>query len=327
MHKTILTFDIEGPPGREDFLIQEEVATFARLLRLLEKYQLKALLFISGTIADTIVNYPEVLELFRAHEIGYHSSSHSIKPRIFEYTDVKSYEKAVQISLERETSSINPFNGKIEGEGGIERLREIFPEKDIVSFRAPFWCWTPPHLEALRELGIKNDFSNTEISGAPFFYKGLIFFPESILIDGFQGKLSFFKEAFSQRAPNEEVTVVLMHPSVILVEQKGSLYMQYRNPFKPVQIKLRSPLEVESKFVLLEFILSSISLFQKAKLTEVNPSINLDDRYLNPTFPWKIRGEKGDIEKIYQKTMWVPVNTFGYNPKYLRSHFYRFFEE
>jgi len=318
MHKTILTFDVEGPPGREDFLVHEEIGIFARLLRLLEKYQLKALFFIPGTIAEKLASYPEVLELFRGHEIGYHSSSHSIKPRIFEYTDVKSYEKAVQISLERETSRINPFNGKIKGEGGIERLREIFPEKDITSFRAPFWCWSPPHLEALRELGIKSDFSDTEISGVPLFYRGLIFFSNSILIDDFQSKLVLFKETFSRRASKKGVVILMMHPSMILIKPEEPLYTRYSNPFNPFQIKLRGPVGIESKFFQLELILYSLGLFQKAKLTKVDTFIDGNDGYLNP--------KTADIEKIYQKSIWAPAKIFRYNPKYLRSHFCHFFE-
>ena len=63
--------------------------------------------------------YPELLDLLEKHEIGYHSSSHSVHPTIFEFTDVAKYDKAYQTSILRETSHINPLTGKIEGSGGI----------------------------------------------------------------------------------------------------------------------------------------------------------------------------------------------------------------
>ena len=117
-------------------------------------------------MAEKLSSFPDTVELLCEHQIGYHSSSHSIHPTLFEFTDVESYEEAYQTSIIRETAHINPVTGEVEGSGGIQALRRLFPKKQIDSFRAPGYCWTPPHLDAMKTLGIKYDFS-TNISIAP----------------------------------------------------------------------------------------------------------------------------------------------------------------
>lgn len=84
-------------------------------------------------MAEKLENFPNIVQLLNEHEIGYHSSSHSVRPTIFEFTDIQDYEKAYQISLERETSHINPLTGKIEGKGGIHSVKNLFPKKQIIA--------------------------------------------------------------------------------------------------------------------------------------------------------------------------------------------------
>jgi len=108
------------------------------------------------------------------------SSSHSVHPTIFEFTDLESYDEAFQTSIVRETAHINPLTGKVEGVGGIIALKSFFPKKQIISFRAPGYCWTPPHLEALKTLGITYDFS-TRFSNEPINFKGITFYPFTVL--------------------------------------------------------------------------------------------------------------------------------------------------
>ncbi|MEM2507148.1 MAG: polysaccharide deacetylase family protein, partial [Nitrososphaeria archaeon] len=96
--RLLLTFDVE------DFINTNAIYSLLTLLRILNKYQMKAIFFITGHMAEKIANFPEIIDLLKNHEIGYHSSSHSVHPTIPEYTDVKSYEKAYEISIERETS-------------------------------------------------------------------------------------------------------------------------------------------------------------------------------------------------------------------------------
>ena len=119
--KVMLTFDVEGPPGMEDFAELDTLKSFYRILKLLEKYDLHALFFITGNLIENIHKDKEIFNLLEKHEIGFHSSSHSIKPRIFEYTDLPDYDEAIKVSIERETSKINKFTGN----DIIKRLAQI----------------------------------------------------------------------------------------------------------------------------------------------------------------------------------------------------------
>ncbi len=79
-------------------------------------------------MAEKLSDFPDTVELLSEHQIGYHSSSHSIHPTLFEFTDVESYEEAYQTSLIRETAHINPLTGEIEGSGGIQALQGFSPK-------------------------------------------------------------------------------------------------------------------------------------------------------------------------------------------------------
>lgn len=152
MRKLQLTFDTE------DFISPNSIWVLQWILKRLKKYDLQAWFFLTGHMAEKLENFPTVVDLLCEHQIGYHSSSHSVHPTIFEFTDVEDYEQAYQVSLERETAHIDPLTGEIDGKGGILTLRALFHTKQITSFRAPGHCWAPPHLEALRTLGIVSDF-------------------------------------------------------------------------------------------------------------------------------------------------------------------------
>ena len=170
MRRLLLTFDTEN------FMSEYSVQGLQLLLEKLEKLDLRGLFFITGQMAEKLKGYQNIVDLLKEHEIGYHSSSHSVHPTIFEFTDVESYKTAYQKSLIRETSHINPLSGEIEGKGGISVLHDLFPKNRIVSYRAPGYCWSPPHTEMLRDLGIKFDFSS-RISPVPVCFKGLTFYP------------------------------------------------------------------------------------------------------------------------------------------------------
>src|SRR3990172_8970078 len=113
MGQVLLTFDTE------DFISENSVSSLRMLLLRLRKHGFKALFFLTGHIAEQLKGEDEVIHLLEEHEIGYHSSSHSVHPTIFEFTDVEDYEEAYKNAILRETSHINPLNGHIEGEGGI----------------------------------------------------------------------------------------------------------------------------------------------------------------------------------------------------------------
>lgn len=313
--EVLLTFDVEGPPQREDFITEEIIATLYNVLKLLKKYDLKGFFFITGSGSEKISRYPKILKLLRAHEIGYHSSSHSIKPGIFEYTDIKSYEEAFEISKERETSCIDPFSGNIRGKGGILSLKQIFPEKKIDSFRAPFLCWSPCHLEALRALGFGFDFS-TDISNVPIFHKGITFFPYPVLIDSISSE--FYIILKKTLVEGKKVTVFVMHPSLIIFKPWKTTCRWYRNPFYPIQIKKHTRTLSRIKLSQLELFFSWLYLLRKNELIELKDSLKEAEKHLNP--------KKVDIAKVYERSLGAPKRLFCYKPKFLRSHFHQFFD-
>ena len=309
--KVLLTFDVEGPPSREDHVEPETISALYYLLKLLEKHNFQALFFITGSFAEKLAKYPKVLDLLRAHEIGYHSSSHSVKPRIFEYTDVESYEEAVQISMERENSSIDLSTGDILGKGGISTLRQVFPDKTIDSFRAPFLCWSPPHLEALRKMGFHFDFS-ADVCNTPSFYKGITFMPYPTPIDSVFHNL----DIILKRILNEKIVVFLAHPSQIIF-RAGKNRHNPGNSFVPIQIVRRSNIAVQSEFLELELFLFGLRRLQKAGITKVYSSVEESKKPLDL--------EKVDVTKVYEASLRAPKKIFGYTPKFLLPHFYHFF--
>ncbi len=311
VREILLTFDVEGPPQREDFIEPEIFGVLYDLLILLKRHDLWALFFVTGSVAEKMVRYPKILELLKTHEIGYHSSSHSVKPRIFEYTDVESYGEAVEASIERESSSIDLLTGDIGGKGGILALREIFPEKKIDSFRAPFLCWSPPHLEALRKMGFHFDFS-ADMCNIPSFYKGITFMPHPTAIDSMFHNL----DVIFKRMLNEKFIVLLAHPSHTIFRPANSSH-QHNNPFDPVQIERRSQIATQTKFLELDLFLSALCRLQKRGIIKMNGLLEEPEKPLDL--------EKVDVTKVYATSLRAPKKIFGYKPKFLLSHFYHFF--
>jgi hypothetical protein len=96
-------------------------------LIILENHGLNALFFISGHMAEKLSLFPSTVSLLNKHQIGYHSSSHSVHPTIFEFTDIEDYDEAYRASLERETAHINPL---LKGRAGFDRFKIFFPKKE-----------------------------------------------------------------------------------------------------------------------------------------------------------------------------------------------------
>jgi peptidoglycan/xylan/chitin deacetylase (PgdA/CDA1 family) len=270
-------------------------------LELLKKHELIGLFFITGSMAEKLSNFPETIELLCEHQIGYHSSSHSIHPALFEFTDVESYEVAYQTSLVRETAHINALTGEIEGSGGLHALQALFPKKKIVAFRAPGYCWTPPHLDAMKTLGITHDFS-TDISIDPIRYHGITFYPFTIL----------------------ETPVLTIHPSMLVNQLDWDLiyYHKYNkftlNPTNLVQPPARKLAEIISNFHKFDSLLKHLATLQKLHLLKITPQLKVANKALYPT--------SMDAEKCYKLSIkWA--EGFGYKPRYIYDHFIRFFEQ
>ena len=106
LRELFLTFDIE------DFISDNSIWILQRILEDLNRYNLRSLFFVTGHMAEKLQNFPTIVDSFDDHLIGYHSSSHSVHPTIFEFTDVAGYRMAYEISLQRETAHIDPLSRK-----------------------------------------------------------------------------------------------------------------------------------------------------------------------------------------------------------------------
>jgi hypothetical protein len=310
MHKILLTFDVE------DFINANEVQAIYLILHILNKYGLKAIFFITGYMAEKISNYPSIIEMLKLHEIGYHSSSHSVRPTILEYTDVKRYEKAYEISIERETSHINPLTGKTEGEGGIIFLRNLFFPKKIEAFRAPGMCWTPPHLEAMRDLGIKYDFSSDITMSKPVHYKGITFYPYTF-IQEWNGKLYDYQHLL-YAILKREIAVLDLHPTLFFNQEMWDRIYLKGNPFHLINARRRPFKESASLFTKFEVLLKQIKTLQCAKLIRTDINLNWSQN--------KLIINQDKVKKCYETSMYWCKKHFKYKPKFILKHFYEFFE-
>jgi len=319
--KVYLTFDVEGPAPYEDFIEEKTLFVLATILKKLRKNKLRAIFFIPGSVAENLSNHDEIIELLRPHEIGYHSTTHSIRPMIFEYTDFPDYKKAFEISLKRETASIHPINGKSVGEGGLLAVKKIFPEKQIVSFRAPFMCWSPPHLEALKSLGISYDFSSS-VSNAPFCYKDITFFPPPLPIEGIPNVVGFRgKTALNEKEGGFQLNLLisnlLRRPCTLLSMHPARLIFKTRRRYLTRNCRniQRKNFDVAVRLLVIDLLFKQLNILQKMKLIEVTPPLEMVKKS-PPNF---------DVKGIYDKSIYAAKKLFHYNPKFLRSHFEKFF--
>jgi hypothetical protein len=308
MRKLQLTFDTE------DFISANSIWVLQWILERLKKYDLQAWFFITGHMAEKLENFPTVVDLLCEHQIGYHSSSHSVHPTIFEFTDVEDYEQAYRVSLERETTHIDPLTGEIYGKGGILTLRALFHTKQITSFRAPGHCWTPPHLEALRTLGIVSDFS-TDISSTPINFKSITFNPYPA-IGHWNGKLLDYETLLYSLLKNT-LTVLTVHPSLFVNDNEWDSIYWVRNPKQLSPPHPRNHNEIEHLLCNFDLLIRRIAELQRVHTIDTRPSLEKPKRNLSIA--------KIDIERCYLRSMrWAMKH--DYRPKFLLNHFIRFFE-
>jgi peptidoglycan/xylan/chitin deacetylase (PgdA/CDA1 family) len=309
MREILFTFDTE------DTISPGAVSILKTLLEQFKKYDAKGLFFITGHMAERLIDYPEVVSMLNEHEIGYHSSSHSTHPTIFEFTDVENYEEAYRVSMVRETSHINPLSGEIEGKGGLLAVRSVFPSKQVVSFRAPGFCWSPPHLEALRDLGIKFDFS-TLIRRSPFRYKGLTFYPYPNLGD-WENKSSYYR-LLSLSMLKNKVTILDLHPSSFINKKEwDSIYWQ-KNPDKLIEPLLKDSSEVAALLKGFGTLLGRIKSFERIGILKMTSRLKESNEEVALT--------REDVVQCYTQSVRWPRRLFQFEPKYLERHFYKFFD-
>jgi hypothetical protein len=303
-----LTFDVE------DFINDRSIKALNCILEMLKKNKLKALFFITGHMAEKLSEHEETLGLLREHQIGYHSSSHSVRPTILEYTDVENYDEALLESERRETSHINPLTGEMEGKGGIHILRELFANNRIEAFRAPDYCWTPPHLEALNKLGIHYDFS-TKIVHEPASYKGITFYPYPIC-HYWKGRSSYLRLA--RCVAVRKTTVLNFHDWDFVNSKAWNYFYRNGNPEELFKVPPRSYESMENMFTSFESFLKRVKALETTGIVRVTPKLE------NP-------GKRLEINRVPVEQMcreiarWFKGDYF-YQTRYLHQHFKTFFE-
>jgi peptidoglycan/xylan/chitin deacetylase (PgdA/CDA1 family) len=313
--KVFLTFDVE------DFINARSVKVLFSILEMLKKHDLKAIFFITGHMAEKLNSSPEVLDLLMAHEVGYHSSSHSVHPTIFEYTDTEKYADAYVTSLKRETSHIDPLSGEIKGKGGIRLLKELFPQK-IQVYRAPGFYFSPPNLEAVASLGIKHDFSSN-LSEVPVFYKGVTFYPLPVFPDCtgplFDGEHELKNWSTLLRSiSSRKVTVLDFHPSCFVNENWWDSIYYKSNPKRLLTAPPRNAEKTRIMLLKFERMLKMVKALQKSGVVEITPDLQESKRDLNVA--------KVKVKKILENSLYWPRTFFAYEPRFLLSHLQRFFE-
>ena len=320
--RVFLTFDVEGPAPNEDVLDKRTQFILSVVLRKLRRNKLKGLFFLPGSVASVIQKNPELSEALQSHEIGYHCSAHSIRPLIFEYTDIGDYDAAIRLSIEKETQHCSPDLVKDVQRRGLLEFQEMFPISRIVSFRAPFMSWSPPHLEALKSLGISYDFSSS-VTDKPFYHKSMMFFPPALPLDGIPNIIGYWGENPSKtenrvfklnltisRILKERCTVLSLHPARLVFKTQ-------RNYLKKSSKNLeRSSLDVAIRLCVIELLFRQLSVLQRLKLIEVTPSFKIEKEPL-PEFDPKV---------AYNRSIYAARKLFHYNPRFLYSHFRKFFD-
>ncbi len=304
-----LTFDTE------DFINDNSIQSINMILKSLKKYDLKGLFFITGHMAERLSKYPDTVNMLKNHQIGYHTSSHSVHPTLFEFTDTEKYATAYEQSLLRETSHINPVDGKVEGRGGIETLRDVFPNNEIVSFRAPGHCWSPPHLEALTSLGIKFDFS-ANLSKEPVIFKEITFYPYPI-ISLWTGSISEYIILLNSFRNNTIVFTV--HPSLMVNKNEWDSIYYGKNPEKISKSSdILSEQEISSFFQKFDTLLKQLSELEKLKIIDVTPLPKKRGSIFSPT---RMKAE----DSYNQSARWA-LKMHNYLPMYVKDHFLNFFQ-
>lgn len=292
---------------------ERSITALQIILEILNRCELTGLFFLTGHMSEKLASYRKILNLLGKHQIGYHSSSHSVRPTILEYTDTADYDKAFLESFRRESSHINPLTGEVEGRGGIHILRGLFPRMQIKAFRAPDYCWSPPHLEALKHLGIEYDFS-TKLSLEPVSYKGITFYPYPIWHNwnGRSTDLGLFRSIISKGT-----TVLNFHDWNFVNEMAWNRDYIRGNP---KELHIVSPRDCEERrklFMTFESFLRKIQALRKRDLIEVTPQLQKSSTYLSV--------DRINLAEVcYDMASWYKKQ-YHYEPKYLGQHFTKFF--
>jgi hypothetical protein len=272
-------------------------------------------------MAEKLRHTPKILEELETHEIGFHSSAHSVHPTIFEYCDVGNYEDAYALSIRRETSHVNPLSGETEGNGGLIALRELFPSKNVQAYRAPGFCCPPPHLEAMAALRIRYDFS-WGLSKDPACFKGITFYPRPIFLDCetalLAGKRTIANWSILLASISVTETLVLdFHPHDFVNREYWDSAYHKHNPSELIRVPSRTAKQTESMFRRFDILLKTVRHLEELKMVNTQPDLTLPYRELDAS--------ELDITLLADMCSYWPKKFFEYEPKNIKSQLQEYF--
>ncbi len=262
-------------------------------------------------MAERLSLYPDIIDLLSNHEIGYHSSAHSVRPTLVEYADVSNFKVAKERTKQREISHVNPVTGELEGSGGLLAVKRLFPQLTVKAFRAPGFCWSPPILMAMKDLGMQYDFS-TNICSLPVTLKGITFYPlpiNQLMKKAVPGLFRFLPKI------HKALVVLYTHPSYFVNSLHWDTVYYRGNPSALTTVLPRRSVDATAIFKKWELIIREISHLQKTKVIDASP--DLQDGGRKQLEPDEITCEYG------RSIQWL--RRFGYNPRNILNHYFEFF--
>jgi hypothetical protein len=290
--KLYITFDIE------DTKSPDALRAILLVLRDLQRNHLRGIFFITGEMLSVLSVDKSLLKMLAAHEIGYHSSLHTRRPTIQEYTDLQDYDEAVRISIRHES-----------GPYGLPFLREIFREKDISAFRAPRMAWSPPHLAALYRLDVRFDFS-TRISNDVVTHRGMTFFPHPTEIDRIRNPVTL--PSVVKQLLTRQIIVLSLHPSVLMYRGWWDwefMHPDIRSRYRP---KARSSLDIAIRLVAFRVFLILVTILRDIGFVEVTP------RLRHSLVP--LRTSTVDVAALCRASISASVWFVNYRPRNFMRH-------
>jgi peptidoglycan/xylan/chitin deacetylase (PgdA/CDA1 family) len=290
--KVLVTFDVE------DMESPDSIRALLVILDLLQRNRLRALFFVTGEMASKLRSNESLMKMLAAHEIGYHSSLHSVRPTILECADVENYDDAVRACMARE---MEPY--------GFIFLKEIFGQKEIIAFRAPRMSWSPAHLAALSNLGIRFDFS-TNLCEAPVAHRGMTFFPRPLFIDKILN-INVLARVMIQLLTHD--TIVLgLHPSMLMYKGEWDWKFMPSNVALHHRQKPRSVLDIAIRLVAFRAFFLILSVLRDIGFVEITPKLASSVIALEPSMI--------NFQAVYRATVSPSINFVGYEPRNLMRH-------
>jgi len=307
MRDVYLTFDVE------DWIDDGVVPALDRILNLLCEFSFPGFFFITGDMAEKLSLHPDIVEKLTAHEIGFHTSSHSTRPMLTEYTDIPDYDEAVDVSIERDTSKIDYWSGEIRGVGGLNALKDLFPGKEITAYRGPGYSWSGPHMEALSRLGIEFDFT-AQFGDTKVLHRGLTFHPEPI--EYLENLTKKNIQDVVEKTKNADVSILSLHPNQYAVAGFWDTIFYKGNPEVLTQQTPLADTEAERRFSLLSDFLKELQILEETEVIEIQDKLKRAKEKISP--------DDLDLENVYDMSIWWPKEYFSYEPTHLRGHFLRY---